>query len=434
MKKSIAQVFTSFFLFGVMAVQAQEQEVELANYLRNAQYQQAIEYIDSQEEPVWDWVYQKALCYKWLSNYSKAIEILENLQENYPDNIPIQLELAQCYEINLRYPQSIYWYQKLVEADPENAYFQVRKADLLYRAEKYTRALEEFLQIDPERYHPGYLKKSIALCYEKLNQPDSAKVYYLAACETDPGDVFSALSLVKLYVRQEDYSQALLYSEAFLKADTTNAQMNVLNAFAYYNLNVYEEAIRRFEKCHAAGDSSLMVYRSLGISHFFQQNDSEALPYLQQAYERDSTNMTVLYALALVSYNLGHYPEAIGAFQKLVQQALPNPNALYSYYKGLAQAYEKNGIYNRAVGNYISANTYASTNTQKMDLLFSISTLFEFNLKDYTMAVVYYKQYYASLLNYESTILDQDGPDSEEAKAIQLKLTELDKHIQELQK
>ena len=431
MKKSVTKIFTSIFLCCVITVQAQEQDSVLTNFLQKAQYKQAIEYIDAQETG-WNLEYQKALCYKYLNNYSSAIGILENLQKNYPDNIPVLLELARCYEINIQYPQSIYYYEKLIEADPDNIYFQVRKADLLYRAEKYAAALDDYLQIAPETYNPAYLKKSIALCYEKLNQPDSAKVYYQAAWEMDANDVFSVLSLVKLCIRQEDYTQALQYSENFLAADTTNVQMNVLNAFTYYSLNNYKEAARRLEKCRMAGDSSLMVIRSLGISYYFLQNDEAAYPCLQQACKSDSTNTTALYALASVSYNLKYYQEAIRAYYKLIERALPNKNALSTYYAGLAQACEKEGLFYDASMHYISATGYASSNTQQMELFFNLAVLMETNLKDYKSAVKYYTQYQGTLINYQDALLDKPDPDPEKVKEIEIKLDELGKYIRKL--
>ncbi|MCL2651564.1 MAG: tetratricopeptide repeat protein [Candidatus Azobacteroides sp.] len=431
MEKSIKQVFTILFLFCIFSVQAQEKDTILTNYIQNVQYQQAIEYIDTQETTK-DLEYQKALCYKWLNNYSKAIEILKIVHESYPDDVPVQLELAQCYEANLQYSQSIDCYERLTKADSSNTYFQVRKADLFYRAEKYTTALEDYLQIDPETYNPVYLKKSIALCYEKLNLPDSAKVYYQTALEMDASDAFSALSLVKLYIQQKEYQDALSYSEKFLAADTTNAQMNVLNAITYYNLNEYEKAVPRFEKCHAAGDSSLQVIRSLGISYFFLQNDSAAYPYLCQAYGRDTTNMPVLYALAKVSYNLEQYSAAIPAYKKLIENELPNRNALFTYYTGLAQACEKDSLYQDAKNSYITAKQFASSNEQSMTLYFNLAVLLETELKDYSSAVYYYTQYQATLLNYQDSLLGKPNPDPEETKAIEIKLKALAEHISQL--
>ncbi|GHT87629.1 hypothetical protein FACS189474_0910 [Bacteroidia bacterium] len=404
---------------------------ELAGYIQKAQYQKAIEYIDLQEATK-DLLYQKAFCYKSLNNYSKAIEILETLKESEPGDIPIQLELSLCYEWNLQYPKSIACYENLIELDPDNTYFQVRKADLLYRSEKYTMALEEYRAIDPEQYNAGYLKKSIALCYDKINQVDSAKVYYAEAWELNPGDTFSALSLVKAAIRQKDYFSAMHYSEKFTSKDSTNAQMNALNAFVFYNLDIYEEAVKRFEKCRLAGDSSLMVSRSLGISHFFLQNDTLAYPYLQQAYAQDTTNMTVLYALASVSYNLGDFPVSIQSYNTLVEHATPDYNTLYTYLMGLAKSYEKDSMFTEAVQNYTMANRYATSNNQKMELFFALAVLFEFNLKEHKTAVFYYTQYQATLLNYQGALSEAENPDAEKIKEVEVKMSELEKHIKAL--
>ena len=431
MKKSIKQVFTILFLFGLISVQAQEQDSILTRYFRNAQYQQAIKYINSQETTR-DISYQKALCYKSLNNYSKAIEVLKSINESYPDDIPVQLELAQCYEANLQFLKSIDCYEKLTKADSTNLYFKVRKADLLYRAEKYAAALENYLQIDPETYNPAYLNKSVALCYEKLNLPDSAKVYYKTAWEMDARDNFSALSLVKICIQQKDYLNALSYSEKFIDSDTTNTQMNALNALIHYNMENYEKAATRFEKCRAAGDSSLLVNRCLGISYYYLNKDSIAYPILHLAYKSDTANMNVLFALAQVSFHLERYPEAIDGYKKLIENELPNQNALRIYYAALAQACEKDSAFQDAKIVYLKAIQNTSDNAKRMGLFYNLAVMLETNLKDYVSAVYYYTQYQSTLMNYQDSLSEKPEADPKELKEVATKLEALNQHIQQL--
>ena len=394
-------MFTFVFLLCTISLQAQERDSILTDYIQKAQYKQAIEF-------------------------------LETLQESHPNDISILSDLAKCYEERLQYSKSIRCYENLIALDSANAFFHVRKADLLYRSEKYKDALDGYFRIDTEKYNPTYLKKSIAMCYEKLNQPDSAKIYYEEAYTMDIEDIFSALSLVKILIQQENYPTALQHSELFLSNDSTNGQMNALNAYTYYCLNDYDEAVKRFEKCRVAGDSSQMVNRSLGISYYFLQNDTAAYPYLQQAYARDTTNRTLLYALASVNHNLGHYPQAIQNYEALIEQTIPHNNTLYTYYNGLAQSYEKDSLFGDAVRNYVIANRYASTNRQKMDNSFALAMLLEFDLKDYKTAVFYYTQYRATLANHEESLLEQENPELDKIKEIQLKINELDKHLRNL--
>jgi tetratricopeptide (TPR) repeat protein len=420
------KLFIFFFSLCVIPVFAQESEMSgLSNYLQKAQYQQAIEYIDQQEASK-DLLYQKALCYKSLNDFSKAIEILEPLSEEYPEDIPVKLQLALCYESTLSYLKSVGCYEKLMQIDSTNVFFRVRKADLLYRAEKYPSALEEYFAINPE-FNPGYLTKSLAMCYDKLNQPDSAKVYFSRAWEIEAKDSFSALSLVKIHLKQEDFQSALIESEKFISRDSTNIQMNILNAHTYYNLNRYEEAVERFEKCRLQGDSSLTVNKGLGISYYFLKNDSLAFPCLHQAYLQDTTNTNVLYAFASVNYNLGYYPDAIKYYADLVERATPNRNALFIYHKELGKSCEKNKMYADAVRIYHLAIPYITDNVKGMELYYALATLCENELKAYTEAINYYKQYRLSLFNYQGSLTDE-----KEIEEMELKINELDKHIRQL--
>ena len=394
-------------------------------YIQNAQYRQAIEYINGLE-PTKDLLYQKALCYKNLNEYLSAINILDSLSNEYPDDIPAKLQLALCYEAVSQYPKSIDCYNQLLTIDSTNTYFEVQKADLLYRSEKYTSAIEAYSQID-STYNQNYITRSIAMCYEKLNQPDSANVYYEKAWGLNERDSYSANSLVKAQVKKGDYLSAYQNSEKYIEKDSANSTMNSLNAFVYYNMNYYDIAIERFQKCLQQGDSSLLVNRSLGFSYYLTNKDSLARPLLRQAFLQDTTNTNVLYILGKVNYTLGNYPEAIECFMNAADKLIPPDVLVYTLYKGLAMAYEKNGAFDSALESYHKALKYTDDNKDKMEIFFALATMTETELKNYVQAIDYYRQYRLSLFNYQNSLKDE-----QEIKEIETKLIALDKHIQEL--
>ena len=401
----------------------------LSVYLQTAQYQKAIEFINSQE-PTKDILYQKAFCYRSLNEYQKAIEILESLVEQYPEDVPSRLQLALCYELTNRYLSGVDCYDELIKLDSVNTYFKVRKADLLYWSEKYPLALNEYLSIK-EGYSPSYLDRRIGMCYEKINELDSARTHYYQAWEADSLDSYSALSLVKIHIKQNNYIGALHNSETFIFQDSTNLQMNILNAFTYYNLDLYEEAVRRFEKCRVMGDSSLIVNRGLGVSYYFLQKDSLALPLLKKAYEQDTTNVTVLYGLASANYNLGNYPEAIDCYGTLVERETPNRNTLYTYHRGLGDSFKSMGMFQEAYTGYMDALHYANTH-QCMELYYLIADVCERELKDFRIALHYYERYKSSLSGYKWMLAEAEVPDTIEIKGIEQKLISLDEHIDSL--
>jgi hypothetical protein len=62
-----------------------------------------------------------------------------------------------------------------------------------------------------------------------------------------------------------------------------------------------------------------------------------------------------------------------------------------------------------------------------MELYYALSMLCERELQNYDWAVNYYTQYRLSLFNYQNTL-----EDSKKIEEIELKIVELDKHIQSL--
>ena len=417
-----------FFLYASF-VYAQDTEFQeqvevdtLQIYIRNAQYRQAVEFIDRME-PTKELLYQKALCFRYLNTHSNAIEILTALLEETPDDIPVLLQLASCYEAVSKYSKSFDCYDNLLRIDSTNTYFEVRKADLLYRSEKYALALDAYNRIDTI-YNPNYITRCIAMCYEKLNQQGIAKNYFNDAWYLNESDVYSANSLVKIQVKEEDYLSAFVNSEKFIATDSTNATMNVLNAFVYYNLDYYDEAIERFEKCLQKGDSSLLVNRSLGYSYYLTGKDSLAHIFLQQATLQDTLNTNLLYVLGKVNYKLGYYPESVNCFLKILTIITPSDTELYGANKGLALAYEKTGEFNRAVGAYQATLRFVTSNQEKMELLYTMATIADKELKQYFAAVSYYEQYRLCLFNYQNSLKDEKDIDE-----IEEKLTALDEYI-----
>jgi len=393
--------------------------------MQNAQYQQAVEFINRME-PTKELLYQKALCYRYMNDYSNAINILNTLSEEYPDDIQVMLQLALCYEAVSQYSKSIDCYNNLLRIDSTNTYFEMRKADLFYRSEKYTSALDAYVQID-STYNPGYIAKCIAMCYEKLNQADIAKNYYSKAWELNEQDTYSANSLVKIQVKEEDYLSAYVSSEQFIKTDSTNATMNALNAFVYYNMNYLDIAIERFEKCLQQGDSSLLVNRSLGLSYFLTGKDSLANLFLQQAFLQDTTNTNILYILGKVNFKLGYYPEAVECFSKIIEKLTSSDALLCNVNKELALAYEKDGSFNRALEAYSTALRYTQNNEDKMGLFYAMAKISDEDIKNYNAALAYYREYRLCLFNYQSSLTDE-----QKINEIESKLTALDEYIKQL--
>jgi tetratricopeptide (TPR) repeat protein len=377
----IVLLFYSAHLF------AQEATAVAEDYISACQYQKAIDYLEQRTDTSKEASLQKVLCYSYLQDYSKAIAVLLPLKEKYPADVQIIMQLASCYDKLSMTEESIACFDELIKMYPKNAYFIIRKADLLYRSQKYDEAIAAYKRAF-EEYNSSNLPKQIAYSFGKMQQWDSAKVYINRALKIDSTDEKAKIELIKITVNQQDYSSALNLSDQFLSRDSDNIEVNNLKSLCYYQLNDYKHAIANLEHSRLLGDTSLFVNKYLGFSYFFTENDEKAYPCLARAFEQDSTNTNVLYALASVNQSVENYPEAIRLYEKLIQRVVPAYNTMYTYYKKLAASYEEDKEYQSAFENYKKALIYCSGN-QNIELLFHLADISDVQLHDYPVALDY---------------------------------------------
>lgn len=418
-------LFCSCYLF------SQDNPNLLSGYLRSFQYQKALDYIETQEQTR-DLLIRKALCYKALGDYQRSLEILYPLSKEYTADLQIITEMAVCYEALSQRQASIDCYDGLIRLDSANVYFKMQKADLLYQQGKYKESLDLFRHISKDHMMTNALKR-VGQCFEKMNIADSAMIYFKEAWEVNPKDGFSAASLVNLCLKNRRSLEAVTYSDVYMEMDTTDQQMNLLNALSYYSIDDYETAIAKFEKCYEKGDSSLIVNRSLGLAYYSLNDSYNAQPFLERAYEQDTTNNNVLYCLAVTCNDMGEHKKAIPHFLRLLGRTIPPDLTLYLYYRNLGSAYDKGSHYKEAVDSYTKALAYSGEN-QQMNLYYMIGNIAENYLEDKLKALEYFKLYKASLDNYLSKLRVKEGVEPKEIEETEFKVKHLDFHISKLEK
>lgn len=429
MKKSI--IILCCLLSCISHLFSQESQNLLSDYLRNYQYQKALDYIETQEQTK-GLLIQKALCYKALGNYPKSLEILYPLSKEYTADLQIIAEMAACYEALSQRQAGVDCYDELIRLDSINVYFKMQKADLLYQQGKYKESLELFRHINKEHMMTNSLKR-VGQCFEKINMPDSAMIYFKEAWEANPKDVFSAANLVNLCLKSGRSLEAVAYSDKYIETDTTDQQMNLLNALGYYMLDNYEVSIAKFEKCHQRGDSSLILNRSLGLAYYSLNDSYSAQPFLERAYEQDTTNNNVLYCLAVACNDMGEHKKAIPHFLRLLGRTIPPDLTLYLYYRNLGSAYDKGSYYQEAVDSYTTALKYGGEN-QQMNLYYMIGNIAENYLDDKSKALEYFRLYKVSLGNYLSNLREKEDVELKEIEETEFKVKHLDRHISKLEK
>lgn len=428
-----------FFLIGLFCFSISSQDNvdrEIDNYMNSYLFQKALSLIDSQQESE-ILMRKKAICLKNLNKYKEAAVIWQNLVHDYPDDKQYVIELSACYQALANWDKAIQCYDRLIESDSSNVYFRIQRADMYTRQDRYAKALAEYKCI-ADAYDIENMLRKIALCYDKMNMADSARVYYRKAWDEDFFDTSSLAGLISLNIKggKSGLPEAINLSNSYIEKDTTNQQINLLNALSFYAADAYEDAVKRFQKCYNNGDSALVVVRSLGLSYYSLGQNDYAYDYLQKAYKMDSTNINVLYALGVVVNGKMEYDTGKKCFGTLLDKVVPADITLYQYYRNMAIAYEGKKEFNEAVDFYKMAVEYANE-SQKMYLYYTIVSIYDVDMKLPKESLEYYILYKGSLQAYYENLLKTSDPDDTtkgEIAVTRNKLNALDKHINRLQK
>lgn len=156
----------------------------------------------------------------------------------------------------------------------------------LFAEEKYQEAIDVYSKILADFPDAYIIDKNIGNCYFQLEKYDLAEEHYQKVLNRDPKNSEIMLAIGNTYANRGDNEKAL----------------------EWYDKIPFEEI------------DDAMVLFNIG-SNFYQQSKFEnALKFYKKAVEIQDDFLDVLYQLGLVNLTLGHYKDAIDAFEKYLTQ------------------------------------------------------------------------------------------------------------------
>lgn len=428
-------LFTLIFLFLFSpALKSQELTDSLNFFIQNFQFKNALQYIDTQEETRQN-KFQRAMCYKALGENREAMRILEDMSEEYPEDVKVKTELASSYERASRWRETSNAYASLMAIDSTNLYFAIKKSEAEINTRNYKQAIKDLELVLEKDTLPNAIRL-LGKSYESINKVDSAIYYYNLAVTIDSLDAFSSSNLVNAHLKNKNYGQALNTAQYFLEYTPNDKSLNMLHGYTYYALEDYENAVSTLEKCFLMGDSSLIVNRSLGISYFYTGDSECAYAYLKRAYAQDTTHAVVNYNLAITAREMGDYDLAIKLHEGLLERLIPTNMQLYLNYFYLGETYDKKENYADAAKNYIKALEYATTD-QRLSVLAPLAAIYDGKLSssitDVYTSLNYYNQYRSGLIGLIAFMKNDEATSPEVVAEYEEQLKDLHLYIATLE-
>lgn len=340
---------------------------------------------------------QKARCLKRLYRTEEAAGALADVLHLDQFNMGLLAELAECHTQSGRSEEAFRLYSILSGLQPENVYFRICQARILYREKQY----EESIGICKDLIAKDSIPEIISMtadAYKNLGKADSALVYYNHVLRMKPGHVPTISKKADIMLSAKQYLPVIEMTREYLQDDPDNMTILPIHGLALHLQGSYPLSIETFEHQRELGDESYPVHYYLGLNHYMMSNWPRAVSELDKAYQIDSSDVTLVYQLAHAKSHMTQWTglesrglnrESERLYAKALDMLKPSPTMMHNVYGSMAMARHRTENFRDAIKYYELSYHY---NPKNISALSSIGYCYE-RLKEYDKALEYYQQY-----------------------------------------
>lgn len=389
MKFIFATILT--LIFSTLSLSAQER---LQKALEMYDYGTAVHIIDSlmvsENADSVGLALQKARCLKKLYRADEAAGVLAEVLHLDQFNIELMAELAECHSQAGNTEDALQFYSLLSGMQPDNVYFKICIARILYHEKAYKECIPFCKGIIATDTIPDIIALT-ADSYRYIGQADSALVYYNRLLEIKPFHARTVSKKADILLTAKKYDEVLALTSEFLQHMPEDMTVLPIHGTALHLKKKYRESLETFEKQRSLGDESFGVRYYLGINHLMLNHILEADEEFGKAYQIDSTDISLLYNMAETKsriYN-GTNPKSERLYEKALELLEPDPTMMHNIYGSRAMSFHKAEDFRTAIKYYELSYKY---NPKNISAISSIGYCYE-RLKEYRKAIEYYDTY-----------------------------------------
>lgn len=355
-------------------------------------FDKALETTTDDEAAIRELSLQKARCQKKMLRYDAAAETLASVLKPGVMDVEVAGELAECHVSSGKLADAFLLYNLLSLQHPDNLYFSIQKASLLFKMNDFEGCLDEGKAICSRDSIPSVLSL-VGASALKLGQVDTSLAYYRKALRLNPLNPGTVTSISNILLGKKDYDGVIDLTKGFLEEVPDNLSVGQILGVAYYLKDDQDNAYEVFKQLRKDGDESYGTMFYSGMNALSLNRFTVARECFGNAWQIDSTDakLATNYAISLFKDNM--VPKNQIAAKRLLLRAVeltdPDPVLMYKIHNGLAQLYYNVSDVNNALPHYEKAFSYYP---EDKGLLISIGYCHEVR-KEYKTALQYYERY-----------------------------------------
>ncbi|WP_372643692.1 tetratricopeptide repeat protein [Ancylomarina sp.] len=302
-----------------------------------------------------------------------AIEVLKAAFKSCENKLEIRSELANLYFLQGMYLQAKTELDELLkEQRPHFRTFEQRV--LIHEFSKERVAAINLLHRgkNNDASHIFYWIH-LGENYKQLGEYDDAIKFYEMAMDMNPLDYETNSKLARVYLKV-DPEAALDICDLVLEKDSTNIRFIQIAASAHIKLDEEIEALNQYIKALSLGDSTINTMRNAGILFQKFKKSDIALKLLNKSYQIDSTDVKVVFYLAMAETHLFNPDKGLELFDESLKLMQPDSSILSIIHKEKAIIYADKKQHQEALDNYLIAHKF---NPKKKFYLYLIAEQYD---------------------------------------------------------
>ncbi|MFW6264630.1 MAG: tetratricopeptide repeat protein [Bacillota bacterium] len=317
----------------------------------------------------------KAIKYKKEKEYEKALDILIEGIEEYPDNNYLKSSLADTYFRIKRFDQAEKLSEEVLNSDPENYNAMTVKANLAYAKKDYNKAVKLFKEayaLNKSDYLASriiisyiYLEEyqlALSLCNQKLKEKADNKNFQKLQIQIykkmeefkkaaslldnyleENDDQFAFKDKIEMKLKNKKPVQAIKELENLLRVEKykNNLQLQLLYADKLQEQSRFNEAVEVYQNALLLDANNNYTIKKLGFCLYKANRWEEALIYLKKSFEDQPNDYHTRTTLEFLFKKLDKEQEGMAFFEEIIKETgLKN---LWGIYKKLDKEAKKKG-------------------------------------------------------------------------------------------
>lgn len=387
---------TFILLILAAALQTVLAQDEVRRLLDRYDYKAAVKVIDSlmtgESPDSVSLAIEKARCLRKMYRAEDAVQTLAEVLHLDQFNVELLAEMAESQSQAGNTEEAVTWYSLLSQLQPDNMYFKLCKARIMYREKQYQESIMLCKEIVARDTIPEIMSM-IGDGYRNLGQNDSALVYYDRVLAARPGHVPTISRKADILLAAKQYDPVVEMTEEYLKEDPDNMTVLPIYGLALHLKEKYPQSTEVFEHQRDLGDDSYSVHYYIGLNYYMMNKWTKAVPELTKAYQTDSSDVKLVYQLAHarshIYYNDELSPESERLYAKAIEMLQPDPSLMHNIYGSMAIARHRLEQFRDAIRYYELSYRY---NKKNISALSAIAHCYE-RLKEYEKSLEYYEAY-----------------------------------------